>query len=316
MVKCKFSDVSERDMDLLFLEEMASSQEFLNIFLSKINLTGAIVCSVEQSKVDTEFGESDMTVIVEKDRIKYGLLIEDKIDAMAMDNQSGRYVSRGELGKKNGDYTDFFVFIVAPEKYLKENDEAQKYPNKITYEECLEYFHLSTDNRSAFKAQQIEQAIYKQRHGYQVVVNEKVTDFWNKYITYQEQNYPELWLVSKRGPKGVNARWPYYNTVLDDMVIYHKSEKGYVDMTILDAADKIVSLETELKTILGDFSARGVSLVKTGKSAALRIKIPELDFINSFECYKNEIPCCFDAIKQLSEIAKEIDSFRRYNGII
>ena len=36
MIDCKFSDVSERDMDLLFLEEIASSQDFLNIFLSKI----------------------------------------------------------------------------------------------------------------------------------------------------------------------------------------------------------------------------------------------------------------------------------------
>ena len=97
MVKCKFSDVSERDMDLLFLEEMASSQEFLNIFLAKIILSNAIVCSIEQSKVDVEYGESDMTVIVEKDGNKYGLLIEDKIDAVAMPNQSGRYTARVKI---------------------------------------------------------------------------------------------------------------------------------------------------------------------------------------------------------------------------
>ncbi len=97
MIECRFSDVSERDMDLLFLEEMVSSQEFLNIFLSKINLPDATVCSVEQSKVDVEYGESDMTVIVEKSSNKYGLLIEDKIDAIAMPNQSGRYIARGEI---------------------------------------------------------------------------------------------------------------------------------------------------------------------------------------------------------------------------
>lgn len=32
-VECTFRDVSERDMDLLFLEELASSPEFLDIFL-------------------------------------------------------------------------------------------------------------------------------------------------------------------------------------------------------------------------------------------------------------------------------------------
>lgn len=128
MIKCIFSDVSERDMDLLFLEEFVSSEEFLHIFLSKISLENANICSVEQSKTDVQFGESDMTVIVEKGSIKYGLLIEDKIDAIAMPNQSGRYMERGELGKKNGDYEQFFVFIVAPESYLQQNDEAKKYP--------------------------------------------------------------------------------------------------------------------------------------------------------------------------------------------
>ena len=67
MINCKFSDVLERDMDLLFLEELASSVEFLNIFLSKIGLENADIIEVEQSKVDMEYGESDMTLIVEKD---------------------------------------------------------------------------------------------------------------------------------------------------------------------------------------------------------------------------------------------------------
>lgn len=95
MVPCIFNDVSERDMDLLFLEELASSPKFLQIFLSKTPLKKAVVCSTEQSKTDVQFGESDMTVIVEEDGDKYGLLIEDKIDAVAMPNQSGRYIERG-----------------------------------------------------------------------------------------------------------------------------------------------------------------------------------------------------------------------------
>lgn len=306
MVKCIFSDVSERDMDLLFLEEFASSKEFLHIFLSKIGLENACVCSVEQSKTDVQFGESDMTVIVEKGGAKYGLLIEDKIDAIAMPNQSGRYMERGELGKKNEDYQQYFVFIVAPESYLGQNDEAKKYPHQVTYEECLEYFLSKKDNRSNFKAQQIEQAIHKQKHGYQVVEHAAVTDFWDKYITYKEQHYPDLWLVSKRGPKGFNARWPYYNTVLKNIVIHHKSESGFVDMEIPGIADNITDLEKQLTQQLGDLCAKGVVLVKTGKSASLRMKVPELDFAQPFEIYKDKIDLCFETIQKLSEIAKEM----------
>ena len=58
-------------MDLLFLEEFASSSEFLNIFLSKIGLENSDIIEVEQSKVDMEYGESDMTLIVEKDNKNY-----------------------------------------------------------------------------------------------------------------------------------------------------------------------------------------------------------------------------------------------------
>lgn len=306
MIKCIFSDVSERDMDLLFLEEFVSSEEFLHIFLSKISLENANICSVEQSKTDVQFGESDMTVIVEKGGIKYGLLIEDKIDAIAMQNQSGRYMDRGELGKKNGDYEQFFVFIVAPESYLQQNDEAKKYPYQVTYEECLRHFRSKEDNRSNFKAQQIEQAIHKQKHGYQVVEHAAVTDFWNKYITYKEQHYPNLWLVSKRGPKGFNSRWPHFNTVHKNIVIYHKSESGYVDMEIPGVADKISNLEKKLTEQLGNLSARDLVLVKTGKSAALRMRVPELDFAQPFEIYKDNIDLCFKAIQKLNEIAKEV----------
>lgn len=306
MIKCIFSDVSERDMDLLFLEEFVSSEEFLGIFLSKISLENATICSVEQSKTDVQFGESDMTVIVEKDGIKYGLLIEDKIDAIAMPNQSGRYMDRGELGKKNGDYQQYFVFIVAPQSYLQQNDEAKKYPHQVTYEECLQYFLSKKDNRSNFKAQQIEQAIHKQKHGYQVIEHAAVTEFWDKYITYTEQHYPNLWLVSKRGPKGFNSRWPHFNTVHKNIVIYHKSESGYVDMEIPGVADKISNLEKKLTEQLGNLSARDLVLVKTGKSAALRMRVPELDFAQPFEIYKDKIDLCFKAIQKLNEIAKEV----------
>ena len=94
-MNCAFSDLRERDMDLLLMEEIAASQDFANLFLTPIGLTDAVVVSVEQSKTD-ENGESDITVIVEKNGIKYGLLIEDKIDAIAQENQSGRYHYRAK----------------------------------------------------------------------------------------------------------------------------------------------------------------------------------------------------------------------------
>lgn len=309
----KFNDVTERDMDLLFLEEIVSSREFANIFLSKVGVENAVVIETELSKTAVEFGESDMTILFSIEGRKHAILIEDKIDAIAMPRQCERYFKRGELGIANDEYDSFDVFIVAPEKYLSQNIEANKYPNQVTYEECAEYFSLQNDVRSAFKLQQILQAIDKQKHGYQVIENKSVTDFWDKYITYKEQNYPELWLVSKRGTKGANARWPHYKTVIDNMFIYHKSEAGYVDMTISKAADKIVYLEQALSSAHFNLSEHGMTLVKTGKSAAIRIRVPVLDFTKPFEIYCEDITACFEAIVKLVNAAKEIS---QHNNIV
>ena len=73
------------------------------------------------SKSDKD-GESDITVIIKSEGKKYGLLIEDKIDAIAMPEQPERYIKRGEKGIKNKDYDAFYSFIVCPEKYYKNND--------------------------------------------------------------------------------------------------------------------------------------------------------------------------------------------------
>lgn len=69
---CKFADVSEHDMDMLFLEEFVVSKDFLNIFTSKIGISDANVAEVEHSKMHPEFGESDMTVIIENNGKRHG----------------------------------------------------------------------------------------------------------------------------------------------------------------------------------------------------------------------------------------------------
>ena len=66
MIDCKFSEVTEHDMDMLFLEEFVSSKAFLNIFTGLIGISNAKVISVQSSKTDAFLGESDMTIKIEK----------------------------------------------------------------------------------------------------------------------------------------------------------------------------------------------------------------------------------------------------------
>ena len=306
MINCKFSDVSERDMDLLFLEEFVVSQNFADIFLSKINLQGAVVVSVEQSKTDLQLGESDMTVIVEKDNKRYGILIEDKIAAVAMPNQCGRYIERGDKGKENGDYDEYFVFIVAPEKYLMENIEAKKYPNKVKYEECLAYFSSGTENRFVFKLQQIEQAINKPKHGYQVIGNVAVTSFWRKYIAYQKERYPNFFFKDNIQAKGSNATWVCFHTCDPKIKIFHKSSEGFVDLEFAGLGCKTARLKDTLSETEGKLWEKGLSVWKTGKSAVIRIKVPEIDFKTDFESAVLSVNEALAAVDKLYSVLDNI----------
>ena len=80
MAICKYRNVSERDMDLLFMEAFATDPEFVKMFLQQTDHKEKPfeVIHAERSKIDAGLGETDITVICEIEGIKYGLLIEDK----------------------------------------------------------------------------------------------------------------------------------------------------------------------------------------------------------------------------------------------
>ena len=304
MIECRFSDVSEHDMDMLFLEEFVCSKRFLNIFTSHIGIEDAEVVSVQASKTDTALGESDMTVVVESGGEKIGLLIEDKIDAIAMPYQAARYDLRGQKGIEAGDYNRFFVFIVAPRKYISQNTEAQKYPNKIEYETILSYFETLDDLRTPFKIQQIMQAIEKQKKGYQVKIDPAVTDFWSKYSAYQKEHYPDLKLRYNGEVKGSFATWPRFQTVYDGLYVNHKTDMGHVDMTFEGCAAKITEVEGLLSDAMGDYLKEGFSVNKATKSAVIRLAVPALDVHRPFEDEIDKIDSGLAAVNKMSELAK------------
>ena len=312
MIQCYFGDVYEHDMDLLFLEEFVCSDDFLQIFTEQIGIHNAKVLSVYSSKTDILLGESDITVVLETNGEKIGLLIENKIDALAMPEQAARYALRGQKGVEKGDYDRFFVFIIAPKKYLLQNSEAKKYPHSVEYERVLSYFENHKDSRSEFKIQQIRQAIDKQKKGYQVEMDKAVTEFWNNYLEYQRMHYPEVDFIYRGEIKGANATWPRFRTVIDGLYLFHKSEFGFVDLTFDNCGDKIVAVERLLSDAVGDYLKQGYSVHKTSKSAAIRIMVPITDFHRPFEEQSDKVETVFKSIKKMTELAKLLS----YQGVM
>ena len=200
-------------------------QSLKNYFLKKINCKNYQVCKCLHSFSD-ENGESDITIILENDNRKIGLLIEDKINAIVMQKQYERYILRAEKQKHKGLFDNYYIFIIAPKSYIDSNNEAQKYDNKISYEEILDYISGDVYGESLIK-----KAIEIKKKGYEVIENKAVTLFWEKYYDVVENRFSELKLNRIEGARGSDANWPIFSTQIKKVKILHKADRGYVDLT-------------------------------------------------------------------------------------
>ena len=307
MTVCNFNNtITERDMDMLLAQTVISDPGFCKLLLDKTDLRDRPfnVTSVELSKEDMRLGESDVTVVIDIEGELYGLLIEDKIDAVAMPNQHQRYIKRGNKGISEKDYRDYRIFIFCPEKYYRNNSEAKLYEHVITYEECKKYFDEKGDPLSIFRSQQIAQAIKKAKRPATNNVNEKANAFLRQYIQYQREYYPSLDLSTKEDK---NGWWTDFRTELGYVYVNHKIQEGYVDLTFPKAASKIDRVKM-IAEWARNHNLSDIRTVKATKSAMLRIHVPPLNIENGFENVdKDKLKQCFDVIKELTEFANIIE---------
>jgi len=189
--------VTERDVDLLILEELSVGEEFRKRFSTLVfgETVYKAYIGAWHSVCSDNLGESDLLFIFKAmNGLKTAILIENKIDAPPMSEQGERYRQRGEAGIKDRLWESFRTCIIAPEKYLESVKHSRLYDTNITYEEIYGYFRSKgdNDNRFAYKANVLLEGIEKNRRGYQPVENERVTTFVKQYFEYANKKYPEL----------------------------------------------------------------------------------------------------------------------------
>lgn len=282
----------ERDVDLVLVRAFYENNDAAKLFLQE----GDEILEIQHSAMELH-GESDLQIIVKRNEKRYAILIEDKIDAPAQPNQYERYCERGKRGVEEGRWADYTVFITAPQQYLVSNHEAIKYPNNVSHEEIRD--KLIGDPVSIAV---MDTALKRSMGVLSDVIDETVTLFWNAYYDYHAANAPHLPLHVNRGKKGPNATWPDFRTILTGAKILHKSEQGCVDLQFRGAADRIKQLEKALNGIL----TSNMLVCKVGNSAAVRIRVPVMDFSKEFTSYQKEMAEVFSAINQLNDLAIKI----------
>ncbi len=143
--------IYERDIDLLLVEELYASAEFQKWFSETIaNQLKSLRPEFEPVKflyahhsVANEYGESDLiATYANKAGQKLLLMIEDKINAALMSEQSERYEVRGDIEKKAGRIADFTTILIAPHKYFGSSGRNLGFQTRVTYEQLYDWFLL------------------------------------------------------------------------------------------------------------------------------------------------------------------------------
>lgn len=284
----------ERDIDLLFMEEFISSTAFARLVLDTVGIHSDYeVVSAIHSKSDALLGESDIVFILSIDGKKHALHIEDKIDAGAMPNQHDRYHLRAQKDIAAGIYDTYSVLLIAPEKYIDTNKEAQKYVNKLTYEQMYQHFSQKPDLRSKYKAALLNHAITTQKNSYQYEANPAMVRFCNAMIAHQKKHYPSL-------PLGTVAWWPEYPTLLKDVMVVLKADRGFCDLQF--GHTDTAALYPRVK----DYLTPRMHVVSAGKSASVRIMVTPLPFDARFDDNRPAVDETFAALTELYNLSTKL----------
>lgn len=289
-MKLVLESVAERDIDLLIVNKFITDSEFVSSFCSLIKSPSSFdindleVEEIHHSQMDND-GESDVFVIIRCGEKRIGLFIEDKIDAIAMPDQHGRYIKRAEKGLGT-QYDVYRIVLIAPDGY--DNEEARKYENRISYEMLKEI------SKDSYSKALLDEAIRERKKGYEVIEDKRVTEFRQKYYQFVRENYNYLNVREVSGPAGSRAMWVTFDSLKSGSYIQHKSNKGYVDLEISGYGNKCAELWDSNKELL---KSKGLTIAKAGKSAAIRAYVPVIDFHKTFEEY----------IEEMHEVCKTVE---------
>ena len=301
--------LTERDVDLLLLEEIHCSNLFRDWFLKQIRIESTskeTFVGAWHSVIHPTLGETDIIIIFKNESgIRVAVLVENKIDAPQQEGQASRYHKRGRAGMTDGKWDTFHTCIVAPKLYLNRTVEASEYDSQVSYEAIRDWFLVKkpVSPRAQYRARLIKKAIEQDRRGYKPIPHEGVTKFWHKYWQLVTSEFTLL-KMKKPGKVPVNSDWPILKSseLERGRRIIHKWKQGFVDLEIASAGSSTEEIKSANAIVLDN----DMEVVQTGKSASVRIIVPKVDRFSEFERQQPKIRQCSIAVIRLIKRSSSI----------
>ena len=270
-------DVSERDIDLLLLEECIASVDFRSWFLEQMGIENVASLSEASRSVKTDSGESDLELTLQGGAGVVKVLVENKIDAVFQPTQPQRYATRAQEYRRSGKYKDVVTVVIAPEVYFGDESESYGFDAKITYENILHWFSAPEHQnpRMEYKRALLRVAITRGRTGWQHVPDPHVGQFWQKYWQLANQIAPQLSMPvpKKEIPAGSHFIVFQPAALPTNIKLKHKVRYGNVDLEFRGMGTRIAELDRLYRTTLPS----PIQIERAAKSAVLRARVAPVD---------------------------------------
>ncbi|MFQ3242044.1 MAG: hypothetical protein ACI9JZ_001735 [Lentimonas sp.] len=279
------SSVSERDVDLLLLEEFVATASFGSWFVSEAcsNSPQIGTCISAQRSVTQSSGESDLELIfIGADGSRLLVMIENKIAAGFQPMQADRYRLRGAGYINRQECDSLLTILTAPQAYFGSTDSSKGFDGRVTYEAILKWFNSMPEfgARQSYKATVLQAAIDKSSLGYQPVEDAVATRFWKDYWELVRAHAPEL-RMPEPGVKTAGATFiglkpaglPIGSDIVHKLTGTKGAANGFMDLQLPGMGDDALVLDEALQSFLDE----GMSVVRASKSAAIRLIVPPVD---------------------------------------
>lgn len=263
--------MTERDLDLMLLEELCSDTEFAIWFASQIGIAGAKFNTAEHSvsaKANAKWGETDVLAFFTTGMETTAVLIEDKIAAQFADRQAERYQERAREMIASGVADKSVVVLCAPHSYLSGVPKDDPWDKKLSLEYLAEWFSAYNNFRGGWRSDALRACLARLSRNSSAGSEEvrRFSQSFKRYLNAQNEGLDHTVTGDKWGFIIKTSKTPAY------VQLAWKNGKGRVDLTFwgshIGKAAQITPPEG-IKVTIGD----GIRL----KSDIFGVEVPVAD---------------------------------------
>lgn len=301
---------TERDIDLLLVEEFVASRSFAAWFLEQLDLDTSLLGEVSvfhSTRRMHNRREIDISVDVSTGAGRILLLVENKLDTDEQPDQAKSYQEEASL--RAPEYQSVLTVLVCPEHYIESHPRfASAFEKTVPYEAVCQHFKgrirseiEEISARCSHRANMIEQAIGKSRRGYVQVVHPGKRAFSSKYVALLEElQSPLIPGPSMKKDSGAESvtmifapntlpKWSF----LPQMRIVHQLREANANINFYTWGDHFPNLAQAMAPALQGTGFRLVPTVnkrKGGRSGLMIVaETPKIDQFADFEHQRDAV---------------------------